>query len=312
MGCRLGVALGKELEAYSFVPPHPFNRERYIAFKEGIERSRIKFAPVTPEAAGREVISLFHTEDHIDFVKKMSEAGEGYLDGGDTPAFKGIFEAASYVVGTTIKLADLVAEGEFDHCFNPVGGLHHASRNKSAGFCVFNDICVAIEYLRKKGFRRFLYVDIDVHHGDGVFYSYEEDPDIYILDVHEDGRFQYPGTGFESERGKGKAEGTKLNIPLYPGTGDEAIGRIVSVIDEIATKSKPDFIILQAGADSILGDMLGNLSFSPAYHESVARRLHEISHEYCGGRMIALGGGGYNVGNCVRAWLSVCSELSVM
>jgi acetoin utilization protein AcuC len=307
--CRLGIAFGKELESYSFPDPHPFNSERVKAFYRSLEMLKIKFTKVSPEMADKETIGFFHDSSHIDFVKKMSESGFGYLDAGDTPAYKGVFEASSYVVGTTVKCCNLIVNRELDHCFNPVGGLHHAGKNRSAGFCVFNDVAVAIEYLRKLGFVRFLYVDIDDHHGDGVFYSYESDPYVFIFDVHEDGRFQYPGTGFEHERGKGVAEGTKINIPLPPGSGDEKINEIVEKLDEFARRAEPDFIILQAGADSISGDALGNLKFTPLYHSAVAARLHQMSHILCKGRFLALGGGGYKVENCVKAWIQVCRSM---
>lgn len=302
--------MGVELESYSFPPPHPFTAERYKLFKEKLEDSKVNFIKIAPEKADVETILLFHELEHVELVRKLSSIGEGYLDTGDTPAYKGIFEASRYVVGTTVKLCNLILKDELDHAFNPVGGLHHASKARSAGFCVFNDVCIAIEKLREEGISRFLYVDIDDHHGDGVFYSYEYNPDIYILDVHEDGRFQYPGTGFEHERGKGKAEGTKVNIPLAPGAGDEMIGKIVKEIEKIAELSNPEFIILQAGADSLINDMLGKLRFTSKYHLSISLKLHEIAHRYCKGRIVALGGGGYSKQNCASAWVEVCKALA--
>src|SRR4029077_7880234 len=169
---------------------------------------------VEPERADEEVLSLFHEKGHIEFVRKASTLGYGFLDQGDTPAFAGVLEAAEFAVGSTLACVEKVLSGEADHAFNPVGGLHHARPDRSAGFCVFNDIGVAIETLRRRGIERRLYVDIDAHHSDGVFYPFEQDRKVFIFDVHEDGRFLYPGTGKEIETGEGGAVGTKVNVPL--------------------------------------------------------------------------------------------------
>jgi acetoin utilization protein AcuC len=223
--CSVGVVKGRELLSYSFPRPHPFTSERVAAFWERLDREvPERIESLKPEKADEAVIELFHSREHLEFVKRASEFGYGSLDQGDTPAFRGIFEAAQYTVGSTLACLKEVMDGEIDHSFNPVGGLHHATRDSSAGFCVFNDIGVAVEVLRSQyGVKRILYVDIDVHHGDGVYYPYESDADLYVFDVHEDGRFLYPGTGSESEVGMGLARGTKVNVPLPPGTGDEGI-----------------------------------------------------------------------------------------
>jgi acetoin utilization protein AcuC len=230
------------------------------------------------------------------------------LDQGDTPAFKGVLEAAEFAVGSTLSCVDKVMSGDTDHGFNPVGGLHHARPDQSAGFCVFNDIGVAIEMLRKGGLKRILYVDIDVHHGDGVFYPYEHDSRVFIFDVHEDGRFLYPGTGRENETGEGEAFGTKVNVPLLPGEGDKRLKDIIPKLEEFATRAEPEFIILQSGADGLAGDPIGGLSYTESFHSKVAESLHEFAHKACAGRIVALGGGGYNPHNCAKAWTSVIRQ----
>lgn len=251
--CRVGVVKGDELLRYSFPPPHPFNSSRTVAFWKGLGRMKLGEVDLEPERADEEMIELFHEPAHVEFVRKASTLGYGYLDEGDTPAFEGVLEATEFAVGSTASCVERVANGEIDHGFNPVGGLHHARPDRSAGFCVFNDIGVAVRLLRKRGVKRILYVDIDVHHGDGVFYPFESDPDTFIFDVHEDGRFLYPGTGRQDETGKGVAVGTKLNVALLPGEGDERLKDVIPRLEAFAAKSEPDFVILQCGADGLAG-----------------------------------------------------------
>ena len=192
----------------------------------------------------------------------------------------------------------------------PIAGLHHARRDSAAGFCVFNDAGVAIEALRRRhGVRRIAYVDIDAHHGDGVFYAFEDDPDLIFADTHEDGRFLYPGTGAASETGTGKARGAKLNIPLPPGADDAVFLRAWPEIEEFVRRSRPEFILLQAGADSVAGDPITHLQLTPAAHAHAGARLCALADECCRGRIVALGGGGYNRANLAAAWCAVVAAM---
>jgi acetoin utilization protein AcuC len=308
--CRVCVVKGDGLLKYSFPPPHPFNSARAVRFWEELGTMGLGEVDIEPERADDATVELFHSKGHVEFVRKASALGYGNLDEGDTPAFKGVLEAAEIAVGSTLSCVEKVLSGEADHGFNPVGGLHHARPDYSAGFCVFNDIGVAIESLRKRGMRRILYVDIDVHHGDGVFYPYEYDSGVFIFDVHEDGRFLYPGSGRELETGEGSAEGTKVNVPLLPGEGDERMKDILPRLEEFAIRAEPEFVILQCGADGLAGDPIGGLAYSERFHSGVAQVLHEVAHRACHGRMVALGGGGYDAGNCARAWTSVVRQLA--
>lgn len=311
MSCRVGVLEGKELLLYSFPPPHPFTSARVQKFWDDLRKQNLRVEKLPPQKADRGLIGLFHTEEHMKYVELASRLGYGALDQGDTPAYKGVFEATQYAVGSTVFAVEKVMAGEIDHAFNPVGGLHHATRDSSAGFCVFNDIGVAIEVLRKRhNVQCILYVDIDVHHGDGVFYTYEADPELYVFDVHEDGRFLYPGTGSAGENGYGPAKGTKINIPLQPGSGDAEIEARLPRLEEFARNAKPEFIILQCGADGLRGDPIAGLDYTPGVHRKVASLLHRLSHELCSGRLVALGGGGYVPQNCADAWIAVVEALT--
>lgn len=210
------------------------------------------------------------------------------------------------MVGSDLDGLYEAINGECPRVFVPIAGLHHARRNTAAGFCVFNDAGILIETLRQQfGMRRVAYVDIDAHHGDGVFYAFEDDPDLIFADIHEDGRFLYPGTGFANETGKGAAEGTKLNIPLPPGADDTAFYAVWPQVEEFVRAGKPEFILLQAGADSIAGDPITHMAFSPGAHGHAAERLCRIGDEFCNGRIIAMGGGGYNRTNLALGWNEV-------
>ncbi len=311
MTCKTGVAKGDELLSYSFPLPHPFRSERVAAFWKELELDGQAVEFVKPQRVDEGMLELFHSKEHVEFVRKASHFGYGNLDQGDTPAFRGVFEAAQFAVGSSLGCLQGIMEGRLDHAFNPVGGLHHATRDSSAGFCVFNDIGVAVEVLRRQyEVRRVLYVDIDVHHGDGVYYPYESDPDLFIFDVHEDGRYLFPGTGSESEVGIGLARGTKINVPLPPMTGDQGVTDQLPRLEALARDCSPEFIIIQCGADGLAGDPIGGLSYTPEAHRAVVSTLHRLSHEFCEGRLLALGGGGYRPENCARAWLAVVRELA--
>src|SRR5437868_4467661 len=182
-------------------------------------------------------------------------------------------------------------------------------RERAAGFCVFNDCGVAIELLKRQGLKRVGYVDIDAHHGDGVFYAFEEDPAVVFADLHEDGRYLYPGTGARQESGRGAAEGTKLNLPLPPGADDEVFAQVWLQVVAHLEKFPPEFIILQCGADSIEGDPITHLRFSPRVHGRAARELAALAERLGHGRVLALGGGGYHRENLARAWTAVVENL---
>ncbi|MGH8757742.1 MAG: hypothetical protein ACRET9_06080, partial [Burkholderiales bacterium] len=204
----------------------------------------------------------------------------------------------------------LIMKGECKRTFQPIGGLHHARRERAAGFCVFNDLGVVTETLRAEyGVKRVGYVDIDVHHGDGMFYPFESDPDLIYADIHEDGRFLYPGTGFAEETGKGKAQGMKLNIPMMPGSGDSEFLKVWPKVETLLRDKPPELILFQCGADSIAGDPLAHLQYSPAAHAHAAKRLCLLADELCEGRIMAFGGGGYDRNNLAKAWSGVVKEL---
>jgi acetoin utilization protein AcuC len=303
---------GEALGRYGFPFGHPLGVDRQGAFlreaqRQGLDRLAQAFAP---RVAAREAIERFHTVAYVDRVRNAERDGLEFLDDGDTPVFPQVYEAGATVVGSALDGVARVMRAECSRTFQPIGGLHHASRGSAAGFCVFNDLGVAIETLRREhGVRRVGYVDIDVHHGDGVFYPFEEDPDLIFADIHEDGRYLYPGTGRADETGKGPAEGTKLNIPLPPGAGDsEFLAAWPRVIAHLRA-FKPQFLLFQCGADGLDGDPLAHLRYTPAVHRHAARSLRHFADEFCAGRLMAFGGGGYDRRNLALAWCEVLREL---
>lgn len=302
------VLKGDNIAAYGFGDDHPFGPDRHGAFHVELERSGLA-GRVQLRAAGvasREEITAFHTPAYVDRVTALCHVGIGFLDGGDTPARPGIDGAAAAVVGASIFAMDSIMAGDARRAFVPIGGLHHAGRGHAAGFCVFNDCGVVIELLRKRyGLRRIAYVDIDAHHGDGVFYAFESDPDLLFADIHEDGRFLYPGTGRADETGTGTGVGTKLNLPLEPGAGDDEFYTAWSRVESFIEASEPEFVLLQCGADSLAGDPITHLNYSPAAHGFAAERLCRIADRFADGRVLAMGGGGYNRDNLARAWTAV-------
>ena len=273
----------------------------------GLDRRAQIAAPVQ---ASESALLRFHTHEYIERVKFQSKTGVGYLDGGDTPAFVGVYEAAATVAGTTLDAVAYSMSGQAPRAFIPIAGLHHARRDRAAGFCVLNDIGVAIEALRAvHDVQRIAYIDIDAHHGDGVYYEYDADPELIFADLHEDGRYLYPGTGSETETGKDAARGTKLNIPMPPDSDDAAFLRAWPRVEEFVRAGRPEIILLQAGADSIAGDPITHLQYTPAAHAHAARRLRMLADELCDGRIVAMGGGGYNRNNLAAAWCAVVEAL---
>jgi acetoin utilization protein AcuC len=302
---------GDDIARYGFGEGHPFGPDRHEVFMreaqaEGLVDQVISLAP---RIATQQELEYFHTPAFVALVRERSASGQGYLDAGDTPAWKGVFEAASSVVGATLVATEALMSGSARRAFVPIAGLHHASRSHAAGFCVFNDCGVVAEMLKRRhNLQRVAYVDIDVHHGDGVYYSFEDDPALIFADIHEDGRFLYPGTGAATETGSGAARGMKLNIPLMPGAGDDEFFEAWKRVEAHLEEHQPEFIIFQCGADSIEGDPLAHLRLTEEAHAHAARRLVDVANRHARGRILAVGGGGYNRHNLARAWTRVLRE----
>ncbi len=313
MGNRTILLAGEGLANYGFPDGHPFGVDRYAAFMNELNGSPVAglVEQRAPREATREELQCFHTPRYVDFVMAASAHGSGYLDHGDTPAFPGVHEAAATVVGATLEALYALFEGPATRAFIPIAGLHHAGRDHAAGFCVYNDCGVAVEVARRRyGVQRVAYVDIDVHHGDGVFYAFEDDPDLIFADTHEDGRFLYPGTGSRGETGTGAAAGTKLNLPLPPGTDDRGFLAAWDEVEAFVDAARPELILMQCGADSLAGDPLAHLALTEEAHAHATRSLCQLADRHAQGRLLATGGGGYDRRNLARAWTRVVEALA--
>ncbi|KAA6481690.1 acetoin utilization protein AcuC [Bacillus swezeyi] len=307
-------------QIYQFHQDHPFNQLRvYVTYDllnalGAFEQGDI----VPPRMAVESELSLVHTSDYIRAVqlagagKLPAAESESYgLGTEDTPVFAGMHEAASLLVGGTLTAADYVMTGKAKHALNLGGGLHHGFRGRASGFCVYNDSSVVIRYLQKKYHAKVLYIDTDAHHGDGVQFMFYDDPSVCTVSIHETGRYLFPGTGQVQERGHGEGYGYAFNIPLDAFTEDDSfLDSYRTAVTEIAEFFKPDVILTQNGADAHFYDPLTHLCTTMRIYEDIPKLAHELAHTYCGGRWIAVGGGGYDIWRVVpRAWARIWLEM---
>ncbi len=313
---QLTLMYSSALLAYDFGPEHPFGAIRASLTMELMQQTGLLTAPgvkvVAPEEAEREDLLLFHTREYIDFVQNSCAGGHGFLDGGDTPAVEGGFEASKTVVGSSLKAIERMMQGLTRYAMMPVGGLHHAHAGRASGFCVFNDLAICIKRLRRDfGIERVAYIDIDAHHGDGVVYGFYDDPAVLTIDFHEDGRYLFPGTGEIHELGRGVALGTKLNLPMPPYSSDRSlIYAFDELVPEMLRRFRPDFIMLVAGVDAHGGDPLSDMNYSAASYLHVVRQLREMAAELCHDRLAVFGAGGYHPATCALRWTQIAAALA--
>lgn len=308
----VAIIAGAELADYHFGEQHPFGPGRHQAFLNAMQREGLsqRVDWLDPSRCAETTLHSFHSKDYIRHVKNLSMFGVGYLDQGDTPARQGIFDAGCAVVGSVLDLVDRIMAGEYRRGFIPIAGLHHGYRDHCSGFCVFNDCAIAIEHLRQQyKVQKILYVDIDAHHGDGVFYNYDSDSNLYMVDFHEDGKHLYPGTGDAGETGTGAALGTMMNFPMPMHAGDQQFFDLWPKAEAFMRSIEPEFILFQCGADSLQGDPITHLAYTQDTHHHAAQCLSRMADDFCEGRMIGLGGGGYNLENIASAWPAVVSAM---
>jgi acetoin utilization protein AcuC len=303
------VIYGDRIREYDFGPSHPLTPRR---FGPGVDLLRAVGAGrfEAPEPASEAELERLHTRAYIAAVKRHGDdpdaPPESGIGPGDCPAFRGMHEASARVAGGSLRAADAVLAGEVEHAFNPGGGLHHAMAARASGFCIYDDVALAVARARDAG-HRVLYVDLDVHHGDGVQALFWDDPRVVTFSVHETGRALFPGTGSIDETGGAGARGTAVNVPLEPFSGDDSWIRVIdSVVPALAEAFRPTFLVSQHGCDSHAYDPLAHLRLTTAAYARATRLLDDIAHRYAGGRWVATGGGGYDVYRVVpRSWALV-------
>ena len=302
---------------YDLGQNHPLNEERirlhYALCNDLGALDSSSVVLIQPTYATDKEIRLIHSENYVDKVIAMSKDGIGVMDSvGDTPAFPGMYEVTSLIVGATIQATDIVMSEDVLHAWNPAGGLHHAQRDHAAGFCIFNDAAIAIEKLKTDyNVKKILYFDHDVHHGDGVQWIFYSDPRVLTVSIHESGQFIFPGTGFHNEIGEDSGLGYSVNIPLPPNTPDDTYLRTFNeIIPLLFEQFKPDVVVQQCGVDGHFNDPLGHLSLTTDVYDVMTSTMHDLVHEYCDGKWILVGGGGYNLASVSRCWTTIFSQLS--
>jgi acetoin utilization protein AcuC len=300
------LVFGPRSLEYDFGPYHPLSPRR---FGPGMELLRSVGAEpgLAPEPAADVELEWLHAPEYLAAVKRFSADPSGEPEAGigpgRRPAFAGMHEAAATVAGGSIRAVEAILRGDAEHAYQPGGGLHHAMRSRASGFCIYNDVALAIARARREG-RRVLYVDLDVHHGDGVQALHAADPGVLTLSLHESGRSLFPGSGFVDELGEGSAAGTCVNVPLEPLTGPDAwLAAVRALVPQLAAAFGPDLIVSQHGADGHVWDPLAHLCLTTTAIGEAARLVDRTAHRYAGGRWLATGGGGYGVYRVVpRAW----------
>ncbi|WP_344053670.1 acetoin utilization protein AcuC [Streptomyces thermoalcalitolerans] len=311
MSGRAQLMWDEAVTRYDFGPGHPMDPIRLTLTRKlvdalGLDReARL----VAGKPAGESTLRLVHRDDYIEAVKAASanpEAADGTYGLGtlDDPAFAGMHEVSALIAGQSVGAAEAVWRGEALHAVNFAGGLHHAMPGSASGFCVYNDAALAIARLLELGAERVAYIDVDVHHGDGVQAAFWEDPRVLTISLHEHPRTLFPQTGWPEETGAPSAEGTAVNLALPAGTGDAGWLRAFhAVVPELLADFRPQVLVTQHGADTHFEDPLAHLAVSLDAQRAVQMACHELAHEYAEGRWVALGGGGYAVVEVVpRSW----------
>ncbi|MGH3343720.1 MAG: acetoin utilization protein AcuC [Carbonactinosporaceae bacterium] len=327
MSRSLRVVWDDAFVAYDFGPGHPMRSVRVdltirLARELGLlDRDNVTVASAEP--AGDDLLGLVHETDYIEAVRAVtaglagggSDAGNAFglrygLGTPDNPLFPRMHEASARVAAATVAAAEAVWSGEADHGVNVAGGLHHALPGMASGFCIYNDPAIAIARLLEAGAERVAYVDVDVHHGDGVQQVFYDDPRVLTISLHESGESLFPGTGFPDELGGPKAEGSSVNVALPAGTGDEGWLRAFhSVVPHLLAAFRPAVLVSQHGCDSHFLDPLAHLTLSVDGQRAACEALHRLAHEHAGGRWVATGGGGYELVQVVpRTWSHLIAE----
>ncbi|MEM1269504.1 MAG: acetoin utilization protein AcuC, partial [Bacteroidota bacterium] len=293
---------------YDFGAGHPFSPVRQRMVLSLLSAWGVELRVAEPEPVDDLDLLLVHSEEFVRAVQGASELSwvpgikRFGLDTPDVPCFPGMDEACRVLVGGAVLGAKFILSGQQSRMLHLGGGLHHALPGRASGFCVYNDLSVAIRHFQEAGMR-VAYIDIDVHHGDGVQWTHYDEPDVLTISLHEDGRFLFPGTGGVDERGEGDGIGTCINVPLAPYTGDESyLQAFERVVPPALERFRPDVLVVQAGADAHSFDPLAHLDVSTRLYAELHRRLYQLADAYTGGKILVTLGGGYNPDATSRVW----------
>lgn len=309
MSPRTSVVWTPEFLSYQLSDDHPLNPVRLdltmrlatqLGVLDGVEA-------LVPEPATEDDLTRVHTPSYLTAVRSAPHEpfGVGHgLGTDDNPIFIGMHEASALIAGGSVLAAQTIAEGRADRAVNLAGGLHHAMADRAAGFCVYNDCSIAIAWLLEQGYERIAYVDVDVHHGDGVQAAFYDDPRVMTISMHQHPLTLWPGTGWPGEYGTGDGAGYAVNVPLPPGTGDAGWLRAFhAVVPSLLASFRPQVLVTECGADTHAEDPLANLELSLDGQRAIYHSLRDLATTTAGGKWLVLGGGGYSLFRVVpRSW----------
>jgi acetoin utilization protein AcuC len=288
-------------------PDHPFEYDP-ATFRPDLDAP---FLPVvcSREATEAELLTV-HSPEHIRHVREMDAQGSGMFDRNDTPAWPGVYRRAALAVGGTLVGAELIGSGQVKHVFHGAGGLHHAHYDRASGFCIFNDIVAAVRFWQKNyGYERIAILDVDGHHGDGTQALLYQEKILKVSLHHYDGRF-FPKTGALGERGSGAGWGYSVNLPLPRFSTDEEYLPLLEIAFEQIEAYQPQAIIMQYGTDAHFADRMTGLKISTRAYEQISEGIHELAHRVCEGRLLVVGGGGYEPEVVSRCWAILVANLT--
>ncbi len=319
-GCETALVWDEALAEYDFGPGHPLSPIRVqlamrLIREFGLDEGVGVEALGDIDPVSEETLERVHDPDFIAAVQSASGVPpvanpERGLGTSDDPVFANMHRAASRVCGATLRAAQSVWRGDTAHAVNLAGGLHHAMVDRAGGFCIYNDVAVAIQWMLDQGAERIAYIDLDVHHGDGVQSIFWNEPRVLTISIHESPQTLFPGTGFPSETGGAAAPGSAVNIALPAGTGDQGWLRALhGVVPELLAAFDPQVIVSQNGVDSHVEDPLAHLALTVDGQRMGFAAVHRWAHQFADGRLVATGGGGYEWVDVVpRAWTLLVAE----
>jgi acetoin utilization protein AcuC len=301
------VVFDPSLTEYDFGPDHPMAPLRVdltMRLAADLDVFGARLRQVSAPTASEDLIATVHRPSLIEAVQRAGADLSHGLGSDDNPVFPQMHRAAAHIVGASVEAFRQVWSGESLHSANITGGLHHAMPDRVSGFCIYNDVAIGIQHLLDQGAERVAYVDVDVHHGDGVERIFWDDPRVLTISLHETGQVLFPGTGFPGDLGGRDALGTAVNVALPPGTADAGWLRAFhAVVPPLLREFRPDVLVTQHGCDSHTEDPLAHLSLTVDGQRAAYLALHDLAHEVAGGRWVATGGGGYAIVDVVpRAW----------
>ncbi|MHA1474797.1 MAG: acetoin utilization protein AcuC [Promethearchaeota archaeon] len=323
---EVGFIYTENFSQYNFGSGHPLTPKRieltYDLMKAYnlFDNPNLNLKLITPRSATEEEVLRIHKANYLNKLKELNNVGGNSYQGfpkfglgpGDNPIFPGMYDAAMAVCGASLTAADYILEENNSRSFNITGGLHHAMPEMASGFCLLNDVAVAIQHIldnSPKG-TKIMYLDIDCHAGDGVQWIFFDRSDVLTLSFHQDGRTLFPGSGFMEENGKGEGKGYSLNVPLLPGTIDSFYLNIFEkLLPEVMDAYKPDYLVCQLGVDTHFTDPITNMGLSTTGHEQIFKIIQQNVPKYCNNKFLGFGGGGYNIGVVARSWTMFLAEL---